>query len=133
MMQKFLLLWAADRPDVEPYNACLTYRKDDPFAVELLLPSQEDTGTGSVFFSRALLIDGMETPTGEGRVRVEPHIVDRDYITISLLLEVGWREFYAERAALAKFIDATFRRVPLGGELKTAARELDRWLAEVSA
>jgi Streptomyces sporulation and cell division protein, SsgA len=125
-----LPLWDAARYGDEPYDAWIVYRAADPFAVTLLLPGPD--GVHEVVFGRALLIDGLEWPSGEGMVRVEPHEDDPDYL---ILWPTSRRDvlFYVERAQVEKFIDATYRVVPLGGELPLADKELDRWLAEVTA
>jgi hypothetical protein len=149
-MERRILLWDASRHGIEPNRCTLTFRRDDPFAVDLVFPvrdttkvtndqlrvhpdSRDDAISVVITFSRTLVIDGMEAPAGHGTVRIEPHIVDRDYITITLPLTVEGVEFYTERRALEAFVDATCRMVPLGGELAPAGRELDRWLAEVTA
>ncbi|MFI7468662.1 SsgA family sporulation/cell division regulator [Nonomuraea sp. NPDC049646] len=146
-----LPLWDAACHDARPYNATLMYRADDPFAVEIILPVRDsrlavgsrifiyepETGRETpallISFGRALLIDGLEQPAGAGVVRIEPHIVDRDYTTLTLPFGGGSREFFAERRRLEEFIDATFRVVPLGGEIRIADRALNRWLGEVTA
>ncbi|MFI7470540.1 SsgA family sporulation/cell division regulator [Nonomuraea sp. NPDC049646] len=150
IVERQLLLWDASRHGVEPYRCTLVFRRADPFAVDLVFPvrditkvtndqlrvhpdSRDDAISVVITFSRTLVIDGMEAPAGAGTVRIEPHIVDRDYITITLPLTAAGVEFYAERRSLEAFVDATCRMVPLGAELAPAGRELDRWLGEVSA
>ncbi|MFB4275694.1 SsgA family sporulation/cell division regulator [Nonomuraea sp. MTCD27] len=145
-----LTLWNAARHGDQPHAATITFRRDDPFAVEIILPlwdidmvtndglrvdpdSRDDMVSVLIPFSRALLIDGLEDPSGEGAVRVEPHIVDSGYITFTLPLTADGVEFYTERAPLESFVDAALRMVPLGGEMPLADRELDCWLAEVTA
>jgi len=149
-LERRLLLWDASRHGIEPYRCTLVFRRDDPFAVDLVFPvrditkvtndelrvhpdSRDDAISVVVTFSRALLIDGLEAPAGVGEVRVEPHIVDRDYITITLPLTADGVEFYTERRSVEAFVDATCRMVPLGREPAMAGGELDRWLAEVTA
>ncbi|WP_165969581.1 SsgA family sporulation/cell division regulator [Nonomuraea terrae] len=125
------ILWVADRHDEQPYAASLVYRLSDPFAVELVLPRGDGRHVTKVLFGRALLIDGLEKPTGDGAVRIEPHIVDSDYITLTLPLNGRRQELYAERVKLEAFIDATFRLVPLGREKDLI--DLDGWLLEVTS
>ncbi|MFI7126036.1 SsgA family sporulation/cell division regulator [Nonomuraea sp. NPDC050153] len=148
-LRRPLILWAVTRDGDQPHAASIIFRRDDPFAVEIVLPlhdvdavtndqlrvdpdSRDDAISVVITFSRALLIDGLEAPAGEGQVRVEPHIVDSDYITIRLPLTADGVAFCTERAPLEAFVDATYRMVPLGGEKRLAAKELDRWLAEVA-
>jgi hypothetical protein len=132
MMRSHLLLWDAERHDCVPYAATLTFRKTDPFAVELVLQAH-DGGTRRLTFARDLLIDGVNEPAGEpGFIRVEPHIVDRDYLTFTLPIDGTPREFYAERAVIDFFVDKTCRAVPTSRALAPAATELDRWLEAIA-
>ncbi|UBU10061.1 SsgA family sporulation/cell division regulator [Nonomuraea gerenzanensis] len=150
IIRRRVTLWNAAAHGDQPHDATLIYRRDNPFAVELILPLRApDTVTNdrllvhpgsrnghiSVFipFSRALLIDGLEEPAGEGAVRVEPHIVDSGYISVTLPLTADGVEFYTERAPLEAFVDETLRMLPLGGEIPIADAALDRWLAGVTA
>lgn len=149
-MRRPLILWNAARHGDQPHAAAIVFRRDNPFAVEIILPlhdpdtvtndqlrvhpgARDDEISVAIPFSRALLIDGMEEPAGEGDVRVAPHIVDSGYISLTLPLTVGGVEFYTERGPLEAFTDETLRMVPLGGEIAIADAELDRWLAGVIA
>jgi hypothetical protein len=149
LIHKPLILWNAARHGDQPYAATIVYRQADPYAVEIVLPlhdvdavtndrlrvdpdSRDDAISVVITFGRALLLDGLDAPAGEGSVRVEPHIVD-GYITFTLPLTADGVEFYAEREPLEAFVDATCRMVPLGGEYDGAVDELDRWLAGVIA
>jgi hypothetical protein len=150
ILNRPLLLWNAARHSDKPYAATIVYRRDDPFAVEIILPlhdldtvtnddlrvhpgSRDDEISVLIPFSRALLVDGLEAPAGEGVVRVAPHEDDSDYIVVTLPLTAAGVAFYVERAALEAFVDATFRLVPLGGEVRLVDRDLGRWLSGVFA
>lgn len=133
ILRRPLILWNAARHGDKPYAASIIYRTDDPFAVTILFPTHRGSDVQEFVLGRALLIDGLEAPAGEGVVRVEPHIIDQDYISITLPTTSDGVEFYTSRAGLESFVDATLRRVPLGGELAPAASALDRWLAGVTA
>ncbi|WP_219471281.1 SsgA family sporulation/cell division regulator [Nonomuraea rhizosphaerae] len=128
-IRELVLLWDAADPDDKPYAAMLGYRADDPFAVTLLMPSHDSDDVTEIVFARELLIDGLEQPTGAGEVRVEPHIVDRDYITLTC----AGRQLFTERVVLERFVAATCALVPSGSECARVNRDLERWLAEAIA
>ncbi|MEV0826388.1 SsgA family sporulation/cell division regulator [Nonomuraea rubra] len=150
IIRRRLTLWNAAAHGDQPHAATIIYRRDNPFAVEIILPLHDpDTVTNDrlcvhpgnrddeiavlIPFSRALLIDGMEEPAGEGDVRVEPHIVDSGYIALTLPLTREGTEFYTERGPLEAFADETLRMLPLGDEIPIADAALDRWLDGVFA
>lgn len=143
IVRRPLILWNAAQHGDQPHAATILFRRDNPFAVEIILPLHDpDTVTNdrlrihpgprdefarndeisvAIPFSRALLIDG-----------VAPHIVDSGYISLTLPLTAAGVEFYTERGPLEAFTDETLRMVPLGGEIAIADAELDRWLAGVT-
>lgn len=149
IIRRRVTLWNAAAHGDQPHDATLIYRRDHPFAVELILPLRDPGAVTndrllvhpgnrdeiSVFipFSRALLIDGLEVPSGEGAVRVEPHIVDTAYVSVTLPLTCDGVEFYTERAPLEAFVYDTLRMLPTGAEIPIADAALDRWLAGVTA
>lgn len=120
LIRRPLILWNATQAGDQPSAATIIFRRDDPFAVVIT-------------FSRALLIDGLEAPAGEGAVRVEPTATDFDFITFTLPLTADGVRFYAERGPLEAFVDATYQIVPLGSELLLASKELDMWLIGVTS
>jgi len=130
LIHRPITLWDATRHSDQPHHAEIFYQVPDPFAVRILIPNPGGRAH-EVAFSRALLIDGLEWRAGEGVVEVAVHEDDPDYIVLTLRSVAGGMTFYAERAQLEAFVDATFRLVPLGGELALARQELDCWLAEV--
>jgi hypothetical protein len=52
----------------------LSYRRADPFAVQLAFPGVPGPGGGDLswFFARELLARGLRTPSGDGDIRVVP-------------------------------------------------------------
>ncbi|MFI7707582.1 SsgA family sporulation/cell division regulator [Nonomuraea sp. NPDC049480] len=132
-IRKPIILWDAAAHDEQPYFCMLVYQKSDPFAVKLLVPSHATGKVAEVVFARGLLIDGVDGPAGDGAVRVEPHIVDRDYTTLTLPLTRDGKEFFTERAPLLDFVTETCALVPSGRERPRVTAELDRWLAGVTA
>ncbi|YCK35203.1 SsgA family sporulation/cell division regulator [Actinomadura sp. ATCC 39365] len=133
ILRRPLVLWDVSNHDTTSFAASIIYRPNDPFAVTIMVSAHGAGDAQEFVFSRALLIDGLEQPTGDGTVRVEPHAAASNYVIVTLTVGGTRREFFAERAPLESFIDNSLRRVPLGGELAPASRELDRWLAEVTA
>ncbi|WP_433516492.1 SsgA family sporulation/cell division regulator [Nonomuraea sp. CA-143628] len=132
-VRRSILLWDASGNDERPYRCFLIYRKRDPFAVTLLVPDHTTTGkVTEVVFERGLLIEGFDQPAGDGAVRVEPHIVVREYTSLTLPVTRDGKEFYTERAPLEDFITETCALVRCGSELPQVNAELDRWLAGVA-
>ncbi|MGI5287998.1 SsgA family sporulation/cell division regulator [Nonomuraea polychroma] len=128
LVRRPVTLWDAARHGDEPYMATITFRADDPYAVELDIPRRGVTVT----FARDLIIDGLAWPSGDGVVRVEPHEDDSDYLILWPTVRRD-RVFYAERDAVEAFLEETCRMVPLNRQRPIARAELDRWLAEVTA
>lgn len=128
-----IILWDAAGHDERPYCCVLIYQKADPFTVRLLVPDHKSGKVAEILFARELLIDGFGAPTGDGAARVEPHIGDRDYITLTLPVTRDGKKFFTERAPLRDFVIDTCALVPSGSERPRVNAELDRWLAEVAA
>ncbi|MEV0993382.1 SsgA family sporulation/cell division regulator [Nonomuraea sp. NPDC050202] len=133
ILRRPLILWDPSRHDDQPYTASIIFRRDDPYAVTILIPDHDTNKMHEVVIARALLIDGLMEPTGElGFAYVEPHAV-QEYVTLTLPLRNGLRELYAERVPLESFRDATCRMVPLPEQRPIAQADLERWLAGVAA
>ncbi|RVX39130.1 sporulation and cell division protein SsgA [Nonomuraea polychroma] len=114
----------------DPVHAVLAYDARDPYAVELVFPQANGDGGQVVAwqFARALLIDGLQTATGDGDVQVGPHEAE-GWLVVVLMPENGVPlTFYASRAVVSKFVDATFDVVQLGRE-----RERVDWDRELAA
>ncbi|TLP66526.1 SsgA family sporulation/cell division regulator [Microbispora triticiradicis] len=119
-----------DAPAV-PITARLHYDASDPYAVLLAFPGPSGTCTDGIswMFARALLFDGMDKPSGDCDIRIEP-AEDEDWITFILhpLVEGAGLALHAPRETLARFLARTFEAVPMGGE----ASRID-WAAELAA
>lgn len=131
-IRKLIILWDAAGEE-RPYCCFLIYRKRDPFAVTLLVPDHTTTGkVTEILFERGLLLIGIHEPAGDGAVRVEPHIVDRDYMTLTLPVTRDGREFYTDLGPMQEFVDDSCALVPSGSELAQVNLDLDCWLSEVA-
>lgn len=133
LIRRPLILWDADDHDAKPYTCTIIYRPADPFAVRLLVPDHDNGDIAEILFARDLLLIGIHEPAGEGAVRVEPHIVDRDYMTLTLPATRDGKEFYTDLAPLQEFVDDTCVLVPSGSELPQVNVDLDRWLTGVTS
>lgn len=126
-----LTLWTMPPGDTpQAYIATATYLPDDPFAVELAIRRRDGRAPDSVLFARALLIDGLLQPVGDGAVHVAPHPAGDDE-WILLILPVGRQlvEFYARRERVEEFVDATCLLVPSSRE--EAELDLDDVIAHL--
>jgi hypothetical protein len=126
-----VMFWPGD-PDAlaVPITARFYYDAADPFAVRMVFPGLSGTGEDGITweFSRALLVDGIDEPTGEGEVRIAPAEAT-DWVTITLLPEPGTGlALHAPRETIARFLAGTFALVPMGRE----AARID-WNAELDA
>ena len=115
-----------------PLTASLCYRGDDPYAIRMSFHVGMD-GPVEWIFARDLLAVGMQTPAGEGDVRVWPAPErDQDVLNISLSSPFGQAHFEVSLAALSGFLLRTFEVVPLGREgdfidIEGELRDLHRW------
>ncbi|MFI6682916.1 SsgA family sporulation/cell division regulator [Streptomyces sp. NPDC050485] len=94
----------------------LTYEAADPYAVRMTFHLPGDTPV-TWAFGRELLLDGINRPTGDGDVRIEPTEPD-ELADVRIRLQVGADRalFRAGAAPLVAFLDRTDRLVPLGQE-----------------
>ena len=99
-----------------PLTASLCYRDDDPYAIRMSFHvGMEDPVEW--LFARDLLAVGMQTPVGDGDVRVWPAPPgDGDVLNISLSSPFGQAHFEASLAAVTGFLRRTYEVVPLGRE-----------------
>lgn len=132
-IRRQIVLWDAAGHDRRPYCCTLIFEKRDPFAVRLLVPNHSTGRVAEIVFARGLLIDGADQPVGDGAVRVEPHIVDSSYSTLTLPVTRDGTEFYTKRAPLDTFVADSCALVPSGRERPRVNAEMDRWLAKVTA
>ncbi|MFJ8310173.1 MULTISPECIES: SsgA family sporulation/cell division regulator [unclassified Streptomyces] len=94
----------------------LTYEAADPYAVRMTFHLPGDTPV-TWAFGRELLLDGINGPTGDGDVRIEPTDA-QELSDVRIRLQVGTDRamFRAGAAPLVAFLDRTDRLVPLGQE-----------------
>ena len=115
-----------------PLTATLHYRGDDPYAIRVSFHVGMDDPVEWIF-ARDLLAVGMQTPAGEGDVRVWPAATpDHDVLNISLSSPFGQAHFEAPLAALSGFLLRTFEVVPPGREcdfidIEGELKDLIRW------
>jgi len=115
-----------------PLTASLCYRDDDPYAIRMSFHVGTDDPV-EWLFARDLLAVGMQTPVGEGDVRVWPAPRDdQDVLNISLSSPFGQAHFEAPLAALSEFLMRTFELVPRGREgdfidIEGELRDPHRW------
>lgn len=113
-------------------TATLYYRGDDPYAIRVSFHVGMDEPVEWIF-ARDLLAVGMDTPAGEGDVRVWPGATpDQDVLNLSLSSPFGQAHFEAPLAALSGFLLRTFEIVPPGREgdfidIEGELRDLIRW------
>jgi hypothetical protein len=106
-----LMVWRADDPD-RPVMVIALYRLADPYAVSLFFPGLRKPW----YLARALLVDGLEQPAGEGDVRVAPAETD-EWIEITLLPgQARQCRLFVLRAQIDSFVTRTCRLVPVGSE-----------------
>ena len=98
-----------------PVDATLEYDASDPYAVHLDIAAGDGVVRWS--FARELLTSGIDTPTGEGDVRIVP-IGGRDgrRVRIQLTSPDGAAVLEAPLGEMVEFLGATFDAVPTGCE-----------------
>jgi len=112
-------------------TASVCYRDDDPYAIRMSFHVGMDDPV-EWLFARDLLAVGMQTPVGDGDVRVWPAPPgDRDVLNISLSSPFGQAHFEASLTAVTGFLRRTYEVVPLGREsdfidLEGELRDLNR-------
>ncbi|MEJ5915852.1 SsgA family sporulation/cell division regulator [Pseudokineococcus sp. 1T1Z-3] len=98
----------------------LRYSAEDPFAVTVAFGSDGDPGSDVQWvFARELLLAGLETPSGDGDVRVWPTADGRpDTTCIALSSPDGRALLEASTSDLRAFVVRTLDAVPRGGEFR---------------
>jgi hypothetical protein len=102
----------------------LSWRTDDPLAVQVGLLSQPDHPAlprGHWVVLRDFLRYGLDEPTGDGDVRFRP---DGDLLRIELTREGRCCEVTIPSAPVHVFLDETDARVPSGSERPDAALDI---------
>jgi hypothetical protein len=105
----------------------LGFRTGDPYAVSLMFHSA--SGDVEWVISRALLLQGLGAPCGEGDVKVRPD-VDEDARAVTVLdfcSPDGRLVAQADSLLLQSFLARTFQLVPVGAE--TGHLDLDGLIA----
>ncbi len=97
-------------------DAGFGYAASDPYAVTVTFR----TGYGNVAwtFARDLLVEGLDTPAGDGDVHVWPceDPEGRPVVVIELISDDGELMAQAPRWAVSRFVARSMRVVPLGSE-----------------
>ena len=104
--------------------ALLCYEPSDPFAVRIAFgdvgddtrPVAPEDGGISWLVSRELLQSGLDTPSGEGDVRVYPAHGATDVLFLHLRAPSGEALFEFSRATVGAFLRRTETLVPSGTE-----------------
>jgi hypothetical protein len=117
----------------------LHYKVADPYAVRMTFHLPGDAPV-TWTFGRELLLDGINTPSGDGDVHIAP-TTPEDLSDVHMRLQVGHDHalFRVSAAPLVAFLDRTDRLVPLGQERTLSdfegslEEELGRILAEENA
>lgn len=117
----------------------LHYEVRDPYAVRMTFHLPGDAPV-TWTFGRELLLDGINTPSGDGDVHIAP-TAPEDLSDVHMRLQVGDDHalFRVSAAPLVAFLDRTDRLVPLGQERTLSDFEgnleeaLGRILAEENA
>lgn len=117
---------AAFMPTVQ---AVLRYDLGDPYALRVDFPASATLeGTDVTWtFGRELLAQGLETPSGEGDVRVRPYGYGRTVLEFHA--PEGMAVVHMRTLELRDFLARTAALAPLGAELLSA--DLDHCLAEL--
>jgi hypothetical protein len=123
-IQLRLLVAAGDATTVP---TTLVYSPADPYAVRAVMHTTD--GPIEWIFSRDLLHEGLQRPSGVGDLHVAPGTDERGRTFLSLELSTpdGNAVLHADIAAMSTFLADTFRAVPLGEE--SAHLDIDAALA----
>ncbi|MFD5031862.1 SsgA family sporulation/cell division regulator [Streptomyces sp. NPDC058220] len=114
-----------------PVPARLTYRTDEPFAVQITFHIRSETPVKWTF-ARELLVEGAFRPCGQGDVRIWPtQVGGRKVLCIALSSPDGDALLEAPSATVFSWVERTLRVVPAGTE--TERLGIDDALAELLA
>ena len=107
-----------------------SYSAYDPFAVSLAVRTRHDRWV-EWLVGRELVIDGLDTPMGEGDVRLRPRTVQGyDIVEIEISSHDGRAVLEVDRDLLRHFVDATLEVVPFGTEVDRI--DLDDEIARIT-
>lgn len=112
-----------------PFTAHARYDTADPLAVHMVFPAKASlVGAETTWtFSRALLTEGLQGPSGTGAVRLWPSGKERVLLELQAregvaIVELNARELHA-------FLEETYELLPLSEE--TAGLDVDEALADL--
>jgi hypothetical protein len=111
----------------EPIKATFTYDTTDPYAVTVLFTTRQ--GDRQWAFARALVLEGLTRPAGDGDVHLEPAPDGQVYL--DLYSDEGSTRLLCDRTSLTSFIDQMYASIPEGEESRYV--QLDNWLADLCA
>ena len=107
-----------------------SYSAYDPFAVSLAVRTRQDKWV-EWLIGRDLVIASLDTPTGEGDVRMRPLSVQGyDIVEIEIRSHDGRAVLEVDQGLLRSFVDATLEMVPVGTEADRM--DLDSEIARIT-
>lgn len=99
-----------------PLVASLDYCADDPYAIKMSFHVGTDEPVEWIF-ARELLAEGLETPVGDGDVKVWPDASpEDDILNIALSSPFGEAHFEAPLSSTGEFLRSTYGIIPAGSE-----------------
>ena len=101
-----------------PVRAGLSYDVTDPYAVRVSFHTGGDSGEVVQWtFARHLLTEGVDSPSGEGDVRVWPSTVETEpVVCLALSSPSGKALFEVPLPELVEFLAMTYQAVATGSE-----------------
>ncbi|MDB1089506.1 SsgA family sporulation/cell division regulator [Streptomyces sp. ACA25] len=106
-----------------PVPARLTYRSDDPFAMQVTFHVGSESPV-RWSFARDLMVGGTFRPSGQGDVRIWPTCTDdRNLICMALSSPDGDALLQAPAEAVSAWLERTLRAVPPGSEMDLVGLE----------
>ncbi|OLT11872.1 sporulation protein SsgA [Pseudonocardia sp. CNS-139] len=107
-----------------------SYAANDPFAVTLAVRTRHDRWV-EWLVARDLVVEALSGPSGEGDVRMSPHIVQGyDIVQIEIHSHDGHAVLEVDRDLLGQFVEATTDLVALGDEW--TRMDLDGEIAKIT-
>ena len=103
-------------PQMSRISAKLLYDQVDPFAVRMTFPAPTTLADEDVCwtFARELLASGLDSPAGDGDVRVSPYGYDRTVLELHAL--EGTAVIHVHSSEIRHFLQLTAALVPVGRE-----------------
>lgn len=113
-----------------PVSTRWTYRADEPFAITVAFATERGRWVEWIF-ARDLLIEGLDVTSGEGDLRVSPHLTDPEVLLLEIRSPSGRATFELDRDDTEDFLAATLELVPVGTE--STHFDIDRLLGDLTA